>query len=441
MQVARLHDVPLRTRPRILIVGGGFAGLAVAGALRGADADVVIIDRRNHTLFQPLLYQVATATISPSEIAAPIRQLVETQENVEVVLAEVTKVDLQSRTLDAHNADLGTRTLSFDYLVIATGVQSSYFGHEEFAQYAPSLKTLTDAQDIRTRVLRAFELAELSDDPAEQARLMTFAIVGGGPTGVELAASLATMATQTLQNNFRRIDPSKSSIILIEGGKRILPAFHESLAEAAARRLERLGVQMLIGSNVKLVDADGVVVGAERINSATVLWAAGVAPSPILKKLGVPTDRSGRVHVSPSLEVPGFPGVFVIGDAASIMQDGYPLPGVAQVAIQSGGYAGHAIANDIAGRTNVKPFRYINKGNLAVVGKNYAVFERDKLRLSGFIAWLVWAFIHIMFLPQLQNRLRVEIQWLWTYFTAQRGSRIIPESHSEQRSNNLEKAS
>ena len=430
----------MRVTPRIVIIGGGFAGIAAARELRGCDANVVLIDRRNHNLFQPLLYQVATAVLASSEIAAPIRQLAERQENLEVLLAEVTSVDVRARSIEVFNRDAGARTLKFDYLILATGVQSSYFGHDDFAEYAPSLKTLTDAEEIRTKILTAYELAELSDEPAERERLMTFAIVGGGPTGVELAASLARMATQTLHNNFRRIDPRQSSIILIEGGKRILPAFHPSLARAAAARLKRLGVSIRTGSNVELVDGDGLVVGGGRIKSATVLWAAGVSPSPLLTKLGVPTDRAGRVSVSRSLEVPGYPGVFVVGDAASIMEDGRPLPGVAQVAIQSGRYAGRAIAGEIAGRKNTKAFRYFNKGNLAVVGRNYAVFERDNVRISGSLACFMWAFVHIMFLPQVQNRLRVQIQWFWTYFTGQRGSRIIPEPFPEQRLTHHEKA-
>lgn len=431
----------LRRRPRVIIVGGGFAGINVARALKRCDAEVVLIDRRNHHLFQPLLYQVATAVLAPSEIAAPIRQIAKTQENVSVIMAEVTSADLDSRTLETYSEGVGGRTLEFDYLVIATGVQSSYFGHDEYAEYAPSLKTLTDAEAIRTKILRAYELAELTDDPAERERQMTFAVVGGGPTGVELAASIATMATDTLRANFRRIDPATSSIVLIEGGKRILPMFDESLARAAAKRLAQLGVEIVTGSNVQLIDERGVVAGGRRIETATVLWAAGVAPSQILKKLGVETDRSGRVAVAAKMNVPNRDRVFVVGDAASIIQDGHSLPGVAQVAIQSGAYVGRLIAAEITGRANTRPFRYFNKGNLAVVGKNFALLEKDEIRLSGFFAWLVWAFIHMAFLPQLQNRLRVEVQWLWSYFTGQRGSRLIPEAPTEQRQNNVKKAS
>lgn len=416
------------TKKKVVIIGGGFAGINAARALKGSDAEIILIDRRNHHVFQPLLYQVATAVISPAEIAAPIRQLEERQKNVSVVLGEVTGIDLASKTVDVHAEGGGNRSLSFDYLVVATGAQSSYFGHDEYAEFAPSLKTLTDAEEMRTKILRAFERAALSDDAAERSRQMTFAVVGGGPTGVELAASLAIMARDTLRGNFREIDPSHSKIVLIEGGKRILPPFHESLAAKAQKRLEHLGVEILTGSNVDRVDERGVVVGGNRIECATVLWAAGVATSPILKMLGAEADRGGRVIVDPQLRVPSDRSVFVVGDAASIAQDGRPLPGVAQVAIQSGAFAGRVIAAELEDRQTTKTFSYFNKGNLAVVGKNYALLERDNVRLSGFFAWLIWAFIHIAFLPQLQNRLRVEVQWLYTYFTGQRGARLIPES-------------
>ena len=417
-----------RGKPRVVIVGGGFAGINAARALKGCDSEVVLIDRRNHHVFQPLLYQVATAIIAPSEIAAPIRQLAETQKNLSVMLAEVTGVNLQSRNIETYREGVGSRTVAFDYLVVAAGMESSYFGHDEFAEYAPSLKTVADAEAIRTKILTAYEIAELSDDAAERAKQTTFVVVGGGPTGVELAASIAEMATVTLRSNFRRFDPAKSSIVLIEGGPRILPAFHESLAKGAAKRLERLGVKILTGNNVERVDNDGVIVAGNRIESATVLWAAGVVASPIVRMLGVPTDRAGRVVVGPSMNVPDKQGVFVVGDAATIMQDGHPLPGVAQVAIQSGKYVGRFIGDEIAGRTSTKAFRYFNKGNLAVVGKNFALLERYEVRLSGFMAWFIWAFVHIAFLPQLQNRLRIQIQWLWSYFTGQRGARLIPEA-------------
>jgi NADH:ubiquinone reductase (H+-translocating) len=425
-----MHNSP---KPVVVIIGGGFAGVNAARALSRSDVEIILIDRRNHQVFQPLLYQVATAVISPAEIAAPIRQMEERQSNVSVALAEVTGVDLASRTLTVYAEDAGTRNLGFDYLVVATGAESSYFGHNEYSEFAPSLKTLADAEEIRTKILRAYEKAALSDDPEERSRQMTFVIVGGGPTGVELAASLAIMARDTLRGNFRRLDPSASKILLIEAGKRVLPQFHESLAAKAVKHLELLGAQVLTGSSVDRVDDHGVVVGGNRIESATVLWAAGVSVSPMLKMLGAETDRGGRVIVDSQLRVPGTQNVFVVGDAANISQDGHPLPGVAQVAIQSGSFAGRLIAAELAGRQVTKPFSYFNKGNLAVVGKNYAILERDKVRLSGFFAWLVWALIHIAFLPQLQNRVRVGVQWLYSYFTGQRGARLIPEGTSEQR--------
>jgi NADH dehydrogenase len=307
-------------------------------------------------------------------------------------------------------------------------MQPSYFGHDEFARYAPALKNLTDAETIRTKILSAYELAELTDDDSERSRLMTFVLVGGGATGVELAASMAQMATATLGGNFRRIDPAKTSIILIEGGNRILPTFAESLSGRAVRRLEKLGVKVLTGTKVEKVDEQGVVAGGNSIPSATVLWTAGVAASPVVKTLNVPTDRAGRLPIDRFLMVPGVIGVFAVGDVAALSQDGRPLPGVAQVAIQQGRYVGRVIAKQLAGRAPPPAFRYFDKGNMAVVGKNFAVLERGRIRTSGFMTWLVWVFIHVMFLPQLQNRLRVQRQWLWSYWTGQRGSRLISEA-------------
>jgi NADH dehydrogenase len=415
-------------RPRIVIVGGGFAGIATAKALRHCDADVTIIDRRNHHIFQPLLYQVATAVLAPSDVAAPIRQLAAKQKNVAVTLAEVVGVDLKSRSVDAEYPGVGVRKIDFDYLVIAAGTQSSYFGHNEFAKYAPCLKTMTDAEAIRGKILTAYELAESTDDTSERQRQMTFVLVGAGPTGVELAASIAQMTTTTLRSNFRRIDPARTSIFLLEGGKRVLPSFAESLSEKAAKRLAQLGVRVITGAMVEHIDDRGVMVGGKRIESATVLWTAGVAPSPLVKMLGVPTDRAGRACVGPLLNVPDVPWLFVIGDTATVMQDGRPLPGVAQVAIQQGRYVGSLITWLIGGGATPRPFRYFNKGNMAVIGKNFAIMESGRIRLAGLTAWLIWAFIHLMFLPQLQNRRRVQNQWFWSYFTGQRSSRLVAEA-------------
>jgi NADH dehydrogenase len=424
--LARLSP-PEAGRKRIVIVGAGFAGVAAARALKRCDADVILVDRRNHHIFQPLLYQVASAVLAPSDIAAPIRQISEKQRNIAVILAEVIGVDLAARSIDALCPGVGTRKIRFDYLVIATGVRPSYFGHDEFARFAPGLKRLSDAETIRTKILSAYELADATDDDNERARQMTFVLVGAGPTGVELAASIAQLATLTLRGQYRRIDPAASSIILIEGGKRILPTFTESLAAKAAHRLEKLGVKVLTGVKVEKVDESGVIAAGNRIPSATVLWTAGVAPSPLVKWLGTTTDRAGRVSVGPFLDVQGVPGVFAVGDTSSIMCDGRPVPGVAQAAIQEGRYVGRLISRHLRGRETREPFRYFDKGRMAVVGENFAILESGRLRTSGFLTWIAWIFLHLMSLPQLQNRLRVQVQWFWSYLTGQRSSRLIPE--------------
>jgi NADH:ubiquinone reductase (H+-translocating) len=415
-------------KPSIVIVGGGFGGIAAAKALRRCDAEVVVIDRRNHHIFQPLLYQVATAVLAPSEVAAPIRQLEAKQKNVSVILGEVVGVDLGSRSIDANCPGIGIKKIGFDYLVVAAGMQSSYFGHDEFAKYAPCLKTITDAETIRSKILSAYELAESTDDADERQRQMTFVLVGAGPTGVELAASLAQLATTTLRRNFRRINPATTTIILLDGARRILPSFAESLSRKAADHLAKLGVQVISGAMVESIDARGVTVGGKLVPCGAVLWTAGVSPSPIVKMLGVATDRAGRACVGPSLIVPDTAGIFVVGDTATLMQNGKPLPGVAQVAIQQGRYVGRLISRELRGRKPLGPFRYFDKGNMAVVGKNFAIVETRHIRLAGLTAWFVWAFIHMLFLPQLQNRLRVEHQWIWSYFTGQRSSRLVHES-------------
>src|ERR1700686_3368549 len=418
---------PPGERKRVVIIGGGFAGLATAHALRHADAEIVLIDRRNHHIFQPLLYQVATAVLSPAEIAAPIRQLEVKQRNLSVLLAEVTGVDIASRTIEAASSGAGVRKIAFDYLVVATGMRPSYFGHDEFARYAPGLKSLNDAETIRAKILGAFEMAAMTEDEDERARQMTFVLVGAGPSGVELAASLAHLVKVTLRGNFRRIDPANASIILLDGAKRVLPTFADTLSLKVSKRLKKLGVKVLTDVKVETVDEQGVVAGGSRIPSATVLWTAGVAASPIPKMLGTKTDRAGRALVDPFLKVVDAPGVFVVGDAASVMQREHPVPGVAQAAIQEGRYVGRLIAKELKGWKVTRRFRYFDKGNMAVLCKNYAVLKRGRLRTSGFLTWLVWAFVHVLALPQLQNRLRVQRQWLWSYFTGQRASRLIPE--------------
>jgi NADH:ubiquinone reductase (H+-translocating) len=338
-QATAVFDAPGPQRKRVVIVGGGFGGIAAAHALRHADAEVLLIDRRNHHIFQPLLYQVATAVLSPAEIAAPIRQLEAKQRNASVLLGEVTAVDVASHTIEVITPGAGVHKLAFDYLVVATGMRPSYFGHDEFAQYAPGLKSLSDAEAIRAKILGAFELAAATEDEAERARQMTFVLVGAGPSGVELAGSLAHLVKVTLRGNFHRIDPLKSDIILLDAGTRVLPTFAESVSRKVSRRLEKLGVKVLTGVKVETVDDKGVIAGGGRIPSATVLWTAGVAASPIPNMLGTKTDRAGRALVDPFLKVVDAPGVFVVGDAASVMQNGHPVPGVAQAAIQEGRYA------------------------------------------------------------------------------------------------------
>jgi NADH dehydrogenase len=424
--LARVADAP-DGRKRVLIVGAGFAGIAAARALGRSEADVILIDRRNHHIFQPLLYQVATAVLAPSEIAAPIRHLVGRQKNLNVLLGEVTGVDLDTRTITVNYPGVGAREAPFDFLVIAAGMRPSYFGHDEFARYAPGLKNLSDAETIRGKILSAFERADTIDDEIERARATTFILVGAGPTGVELAASMAQMAALTLRGQFRRIDTAKSAIILIEGGARILPTFSERLASKAAGRLERLGVTIMTGVKVEQVDENGVVANGNRIPSATVMWTAGVAPSPLVKQLGVKTDRAGRAAVGPFMDVEGAIGVFVVGDASSVVCKGRPVPGVAQAAIQQGRFVGRLISRQLKGYERKRPFRYSDRGNMAVVGKNFAILESGRLRMSGFATWLVWVFLHLSSLPQLQNRRRVQSQWLWSYFTGQRSSRLIAE--------------
>jgi NADH dehydrogenase len=372
-------------RPHVVVIGGGFAGIAAVKALRHSQADVTVIDRRNHHIFQPLLYQVATAVLAPADVAAPIRQLSARQKNVSVLLAEVIGVDLVSRSIDVKYPGGADKKIAFDYLVVAAGVQSSYFGHNEFAKYAPCLKTITDAQTVRSKILSAYESAESTDDDEERRRQMTFVLVGAGPTGVELAASIAQMAKTTLRANFRRIDPATTSIVLLDGAKHVLPSFAESSSMKAAQRLAKLGVQVITGALVEHIDDRGVTVGGKRIDSGTVLWTAGVSPSPIVKMLGATTDRAGRACVGPYLNVAGAHGIFVVGDAATFIQDGRPLPGVAQVAIQQGRYVGGWIAREIGGGKPPRPFRYFDKGNMAVIGKNFAIMESGRIKLAGMI--------------------------------------------------------
>jgi NADH:ubiquinone reductase (H+-translocating) len=410
----------------VVIVGGGFGGLAVARGLRKAAVRVTVLDRTNHHLFQPLLYQVATAMLAPAEIATPIRHALGNQQNATVLLAELTGVDAANHRVQVKLPDGSTESLAYDKLVLATGATHSYFGHDEFADHAPGLKTLADATAIRERILTAFEEAETLGAPEEREPLLTFVLVGGGPTGVEMAGASAELRRYSLKAEFRRIDPRAARIILIEASPRILGPFPESLAAKARLRLERLGVEVCTGAPVEKVDAEGVVVAGRRIRSRTVIWTAGVAASPVGTWLGIETDKSGRVKVGADGRVPGHPDIFVLGDAAHWLHEGKPLPGVAPVAMQQGDYIARVIAADALGRP-APAFRYRDRGNLAVVGRNYAIYHRGWLKLGGYLAWLLWVFVHIANLAAFMNRLRTMTQWAWSYFTRQRGSRLILE--------------
>jgi len=412
-------------KPVVIIVGGGFGGLAAARALKRAPVQVILIDRSNHHLFQPLLYQVATSVLGPGQIASPIRSILKNHENTMVLLGEVTGVDVNARSITGNSADRKDVALPYDYLILATGVQQSYFGHPEYEQHAPGLKCLADAVALRNRILRAFELAEAEEDPALHQNLLTFVLVGGGPTGVEMASAIAVLIRITLKREFRRIDPASARIVLVDHGTRPLATFAPELSEAAKRHMEKLGIEVRLGQSVDCIDEHGVVVAGERIDAKTVIWTAGVTASPAGKWLSAETDHSGRVRIQPDLSIPGHPEVFVVGDTASLEQDGKPLPGVAQVAIQQGRYAANLIRRKVTGKPAPGPFRYFDKGNLAVVGKNFAVLESHKVKLSGFPAWIVWAGVHLQFLGQSSLRLSVLVQWAWTYVTGQRGSPLI----------------
>jgi NADH:ubiquinone reductase (H+-translocating) len=418
--------------PRVVIVGGGFGGLAAARALKSAPVNVILFDRTNHHLFQPLLYQVATSVLAPGQIGSPIRGIVGRNLNTTVILGDVTGVDKDKRCVFVSSADRENVPVEYDFLILATGVTHSYFGHNEFAQFAPGLKSLADAVAIRNRILQAFEQAEAEEDPARHRDLLTFVLVGAGPTGVEMAGALAVLVRSTLKSEFRRVRPESTRIILLDMAPRVLGTFSEQLSVAARNRLERLGVEVRLGHSVDQIDGDGVIAGAERISSKTVIWTAGVSPSPAGKWLDTGTDRAGRVRVEPDLSVPGHPEIFVVGDTASLDQDGKPLPGVAQVAMQQGRYAGHVISRRVARLSAPKAFRYFDRGNIAVVGKGFAVLQSGKVHITGFLAWLAWAGVHLQFLGQSSLRVSVFVQWVWTYVTGQRGSRLIVNHHGNE---------
>jgi NADH dehydrogenase len=407
-------------QPRVVIIGAGFGGLSAAKALAGAPAEVLVIDRSNHHLFQPLLYQVATAALAPTQIASPIRSILGSQANARVILDAVTGIDFDSRTVL-----LADRTVAYDQLVIATGARHSYFGHDDWANFAAGLKTLDDALYIRRRILLAFERAEVETDAAERDRLLTFVIIGAGPTGVELAGAIAELAGRALAHDFRAIRHSMAKVLLVEAGPRVLAGFPVRLSAYAQRTLARLGVDVRLGILVTGCDADGVTLGGERIEARTILWAAGVQASPVARWTRAEADRAGRVVVTPRLTLPGHDDVFVIGDAAHFEADGGTLPGLAPVAKQEGAYVAGAIRRRLAGARPPPPFRYRDAGALATIGRHAAVAAIGRWRLTGGLAWLLWSVAHIYFLIGFRNRIAVTLDWAWAYITLERGARLI----------------
>lgn len=405
--------------PRVVIVGGGFGGLNLARALAKAPVQLTLVDRRNHHLFQPLLYQVATAALNPSDIAVPIRRILRRQRNVEVLLAEAKSVDFAQKELL-----LDEGSLPYDFLVVATGARHSYFGRDEWMQVAPGLKSIGDALEIRRRVLEAFELAEREEDPRAREARLTFVVVGAGPTGVELSGALCEIARHALASDFRRINPAQARVILLEGSERVLPPYAPELSEKARRQLARLGVEVRTGQRVTGIDAAGVDIGEERIATRTVLWAAGVMGSGFARALGVPLDRAGRILVEPTLTIAGHPEVFAIGDGACALQDGVPVPGVAPAAVQGAEHTARNLLRALRGEP-LEPFRYRNKGSLATIGRSAAVADFGRLKLSGPLAWLAWLVLHLMFLVGFRNRVLVLLQWLWSFVSYDRGARLI----------------
>jgi NADH:ubiquinone reductase (H+-translocating) len=427
-----------REAPHVVIIGSGFGGLAAARVLKSSEVRVTVVDRTNHHLFQPLLYQVATASLAAPDIAAPVRSLLSRQRNASVWLAKVERIDVQRKQVVAQN-----QRLDYDYLIVATGMRHAYFGNDAWAECAPGLKTLGEALDIRRRILRAFEAAEMEASPEERRAWTTFVVIGAGPTGVELAGALAEIAGRTLANEFRRFDPATTRVVLIEAGPRVLPTFDPRLSAQAEKQLRSLGIDVRTGTPVSEVSADFVLLGTERIPTRTVLWAAGVRASKVAAHLGVPVDRGGRIWVEPDLSVPDRPEVFVVGDLIAKTQDGKPLPGVAQLAIQSGQHVARNILRSVRGEPRL-PFVYKDRGSMATIGRNKAVAQLGRLRFSGVVAWWLWLFVHVLGLVELRRRLAVLVQWAWAYVSWQRSSRVILEvpvmpadpaasSHAKQR--------
>lgn len=412
---------------KVVILGGGFGGLNAAKALGGAKLDVWLIDQTNHHLFQPLLYQVASAALSPGDIAVPIREILSDYENVTVIMGEVASIDKENKAVELKNGD----RIGFDYLIIAVGARHSYFGHDEWEPLAPGLKTLNDALKIRERILISFEKAERCDSISEAKKYLNFVIIGGGPTGVEMAGAIAEIAYETMLKNFRRIDVTKTKIYLVEGSSHILPVYPERLSAKAQLYLERMGVQVITGKRVTELTEEGVKIEHTFIPAHNILWAAGNQASPLLKTLDIPLDRQGRAIVESDLSIPEHPHIFVIGDAASAMdQNGNPLPGLAPVALQQGRYVAMLIRKRLA-KPSRPPFRYLDKGSMATIGKTRAICMYRKLQLSGFLAWLAWCFVHILYLIGFRSRFTVLSHWLFSYFTSRRGARLIYRSPIE----------
>jgi NADH dehydrogenase len=417
-------------RPHVVIIGGGFAGLSAAHQLRHAPVDVTLVDQKNHHLFQPLLYQVATAALAAPDIAAPLRRLLRHQKNTTVLMASVVDIDVDERRVVLEHGEL-----HYDYLLLATGMVNNYFGHDEWEAHAPGLKSLDEAIDVRARVLRAYEAAERTHDPAERKQILTFVVIGGGPTGVEMTGALAEIACRTLARDFSNFDPARETrVILLEGGPRLLPAFSEESSRSALRDLEQLGADVRLGAMVRSVDAHGVVVGdGERIDAGTIVWAAGLKASPLTARLGAELDRTGRVKVEPDLTVPGHPEIYVLGDLVHLEQDDHLLPGVAQTALQSGRFAAQQIDDELLGYPKRERFRYRDKGSMATIGRAKAVAEIGRSHFDGVFAWLLWLFIHIMFLVGFRNRIAVMMEWAYAYVTWRRSAQVIIEAPTRKR--------
>ncbi len=410
-----------RTLPKVLIIGGGFGGLQAAQTLANRQAAVTLIDRTNHYLFQPLLYQVATAGLNPSDIAQPIRHILQDAQNIEVVLGEVKEIDPAARIVKIESG----RVFTYDFLIVATGARHSYFGHDEWEAYAPGLKSLEDALELRSRILKAFEIAEMAESEADRNAALTFVVIGAGPTGVEMAGAIVELATHTLTDDFHEIDPAKSKVVLLDAAPRVLPAFAAANSRSALEQLQKMGVEVRTGMAVKEVEPAGVRLENEFIPTRTIIWAAGNAASPLAKQLGAKVDRAGRVEVNQDLSIPGHPEVFAIGDMVLFThQTGKPLPGVSPVAMQMGRRAAFNILETLDGRPT-RRFRYFDKGSMATIGRNKAVADIRGIRFGGFLAWLAWLFVHLIFLIGFRNRISVFAQWVWSYFTYGRGARLI----------------